>query len=516
MKFIKYQLFLSLLVLCSICRPINGEDWPQFQHDQYRTGRTPDSVAPTYRIRWVWLGPSNTIRNHLSNSSWTGPDIYPSDVIGDKATLPTSVPFTLATGAQPIIAAGKVFIGDMDGKVYGINADDGSTLWTSSNTGGTVASGAYGNGVVVFGSISGKIRGYNATNGALIWEVTTKGPITSAPVTNGTVVCVGSHDGHVYCRNITDGTGGWTSPFLGAQVVCGLAMDTDTVYTGAENMVFYALRLSDGSIRASRKVHGQSFNQEFPVVFSSYVFIEAAPTPIIGSEYVMENVMRDAPDYITEQDYILRWYQGDTNGGAWPDASEDWRHLTVLNRSDLNEPFIVPVGPFEGCGTPPEPPVVDNQGRVLTCFKTKYPTVCNHVPFGTNYPIDISAINLANGRRLRINEGVPYSGIWMWETDNLYGRSVGGNYLYLKQHFRGIQCINLTDNVYHYISTEYSYRDGGDFSWVDINYKGNYDSGQRVPTTSISSMSSARVAPAISGSAIYVNEYFCVSAIEHN
>jgi hypothetical protein len=506
---VKSFLFISLLLLQSI---INCADWTQLQYDAQRTGRTTDTVQPPFRLRWMWFGSAGIIRNHLSNPSWTGPDLAPQDIIANEATLPESVPFTFASFIQPIIAGGKVYVGDMDGKVYCINADDGSTVWTANNPGGTVASCVYANNLVVFGSISRYVRCYNATTGTLVWEKFVGGAVTGAPVTNGTIVCVGSHEGHVYCFNLTDGNLLWKSPYLGAQVAGGLAMDDTSIYVGAENMYFYALNISDGSIRKSVHVQGQSFYLEWPVVFSSYVFIQAAGIPCIGSEYVMEGPMQSATDIENEQDNILRWYQGDTNNNTWKDASPDWKHLTVLNKNNFTEPFIVPVGPYEGCGTPPEPVVIDNQNRVLSWWKTKYPKLTATGAFGTSYSLDISAINLSTGRRIVIDNG-KLSGT-SGETDNLFGLTVGGNIIYMRQNFRGTKCIDYSNSTSRSIQVQYSWNDGA--SWLaDIIYNGDTRTGAHNPSTSMNSQA-GRVGPAISGNIIFFTETFAVVAIEHH
>ena len=139
-------------------QPGYGSDWPQLQHDAARTGRTTDSAAITsYRLRWLWMGPQGIVRNHLSNASWTGPDINPGDIVDLKSTLPTSVSYTITEHLQPIAAESKIFVGTMEGTVYAINQDDGTTVWTGSLPGGTVATGAYCGGNVVFGSLTGAV-----------------------------------------------------------------------------------------------------------------------------------------------------------------------------------------------------------------------------------------------------------------------------------------------------------------------------------------------------------------------
>src|ERR1043165_9024134 len=82
---------------------------------------------------------------------------------GADYPLPEKVSFTIAGRAQPVGADGRVFIGDMDGKVYGLSLDDGRTLWTAENAGGTCAALAVAGDVVVATSIRGAIIGFDST-----------------------------------------------------------------------------------------------------------------------------------------------------------------------------------------------------------------------------------------------------------------------------------------------------------------------------------------------------------------
>jgi outer membrane protein assembly factor BamB len=488
-----------------------AEDWPQFQHDQYRTGRTSDQVAPPYRVRWCWLGPTLTIRNRRNTSNPADPDLIPGDIIGAEIALPTSVPQTFSGMMQPIIAGGRVFVGDLDGRVYAINENDGTTLWVASNPGGTYFSGACAGSVVVFASVTGYVTAFNTATGATVWS-SNVGPVISAPVTNGAIVCIGSTDRRVYAKNIADGSGGWVSPDLGGPIVGGLAMDDQYVYVGAENMMFYQLNISNGQIARSIKVSGQSFQAQWPVIHSSFVFVSASPIVCIGSEYVGEDVMGGATSVANE---MARWRQFLQGQGGFTNASPDWKFFTVLRRSDFTEPYLVPMGPFDGCGQPPDPPAVDNQGRIWGYFKSRWNYFARSCGFGTAYQVDLRTIDLATGDCVIVNNGRVADGAWYaWETDNLYGLSFGGNYMYLRQHFRGTQAINYTNTNARAVSNLYHVQDGG--TWLgDIQYANNYENGDRVPTTTMRGMYN-RQPVSISNGKLYICETFCVTAAENH
>jgi hypothetical protein len=268
-------------------------------------------------------------------------------------------------------------------------------------------------------------------------------------------------------------------------------MDNNVVYACAENMIIYALNKNTGAITLSKHVQGQSFYSQWPVVFSSFVFVSAAMIPCLGAEWCGEIVITSATDVNHELDLWLQWLT--TTGMG--DASPDWKHLTVLSRTDFTEPFTAIVPPFEGCGEPPEPPIIDNQNRVLTYYHTKFPKLTQRtlgtVPpgtlsvFGTNGSVDIVSLNLTNGRITQIDNGA--SNFSTMQLDNGFGLTCGGNYIYLRNGWFGNSSINLTTSL----TTAISGPGGG----------GSYRSG--------------RVSPSVSGTALFYPGSNQITAVEH-
>lgn len=503
MGWIMASLALSVWVAGAIAaEPPTQSDWPQLCGDAGRTAQRDQGIAPPYRARWVWCGPEKTLQNKGANAAW-------SDDLEPKApdyAMPARSSMTFANRVTPVVSGGRVYIGDMEGKVYAISLDDGSTLWVGENPGGTCASPAVADGVVVVTSMVGGISGLDATTGKTVWRVDTRKSVTAAPLVVGTTVFCGCHDGNVYAIEPASGKVLWKT-HLGAPVVADLCGDDSAVYVGAEDMNFCKLDIKDGQVLAKTRLMGQSFRMLHPVLHEGLLFVQTVQGPCVGSEYVMEGVMKDSPDNATEQQNILRWLKGDTNDGKWPDASPAWKHLHVLRTSDLTEPFVVPNGPADGCGAPCPPPCVDSQGRVLTWFKTAYPTLTKKGSFGTKFSMDISAIDLKTGLRVPIDNG-RLSG-QTGETDNLFALSVGGPYLYMRQDFRGTKLIDLTTSRAHLIHAAVRTRDGGTWD-ADVVY---VDTG-RPPKSSQTSLR-GRAAPVIAGDKLLWAESYCVTAVEH-
>jgi hypothetical protein len=486
--------------------PAESSDWPQLAHDPGRTAHAADGVAPPCRARWIWCGPDCVLRNKASNPAW--PDDLAVGTKGDaNYPMPDRVPFTFAGRAQPVVANGKVFMGDMEGRVYCLSLDDGRTLWTGENPGGTCTALAVAGEVVVATGIPGGITGLDAATGRRRWRIETPKAITGAPLLLGSAVFSGCQDGRVYAVEASSGKRLWTSESLGAPIVGDLCGGEGAVFVGAENLFFHKLEARTGQIQARTRLNGQSFRMLYPVLHRGLLFVQTVQPICVGSEYVMEGVMRDSPDIAAEQTNILRWLGGDTHGGRWPDASPAWKHLHVLRATDLTEPFTVPNGPADGCGSPAPPPVVDGDGRVLAWFKTAHPTLTAQGSFGTRYSMDISGIDLTNGRRVPIDNG-RLSGT-TGETDNLFALSSGGHHLYLRQRFRGTKTIDLQRSTSHSIQAAVRSRDGG--TWLaDVVYR---DKGG-LPRAA-QPVLAGREAVVIAGDKLLFTEEYCLTCVEH-
>jgi outer membrane protein assembly factor BamB len=508
MKHLLY-LYLFMFIIPEI---VFSQEWPQFQHDAARTGRSSVEIPPPYRARWIWLGENQTLRNQQSEPGWTD-NLTSED--GYSLPLPESVPFTISQQLQPVIAGGRLFFGTQDGMAYALNTFDGSTAWSFEMPGPVVVSGAVDDQTVIFTTLNGHIMGLNVESGTPAWSFSTGYAITSAPLIHRNTVFAGNHFGTLTALNSQSGVLNWEQT-LTAPIVGGIAADGNTVYVPCEDMNVYALEVSSGAIRASNRVKGQGFRITHPVVYNGRLWVTSCMTALMGSEFVMEQVMASSTSIANEDANVALWLTGNDNGGAWPHASEDWQHRFALDTADLSQPYLIPVGPTEGCGIPPNSFVVDHSGRILCWWKTRFPMLTTDGAFGTNYSLDICAVNETTGLRQVIDNG-KLSGI-VQETDNLYAMTSGGKYLWLRQDFRGTQVIDLTTSDSRFVLAPVRNLDGGYWN-ADIVYFdwrpnfSNYQVGHVV--TSMQTFY-GRTAPAIAGNFVFIAENFCIIAIEHD
>lgn len=487
-------------------------DWPQFQRDAARTGRTTLSIPPPYRARWIWCNPGLTLRNQQSETGW--PDDLTSRN-GYSFPIPATSAQTISGAVQAIVKGERLYFGTMEGKAYALQLNNGATQWEANIAGGTVVSAAVLENLVVFGGIKGTIYAFDTLSGVLQWQYHSGGAITAAPCVIGNSVVIANHRGKVIRIN-SSGTKIWDQK-LNFPVTGGIAAYGMLVYVPAEDMKVYAINLLNGTIEAEQQVRGQSFRQCHPVYFNGKLWVTSCPTPIAGSEYIMDDVLASGNDQQQEESNIREWLEGNDNGGQWNYASPDWQNIFALDGQNLGNMFLIGSGPVDGCGTPPPSVVVDNQNRVLRWFKTRYPYLTGAGPaFGTPYTVDISGIDQENGNRIPVDNG-HLSGMWLLETDNIYGLSVGGEYLWMRQNFRGTQVINLNTSVWEMVQADIRFNDGGNFSGSHICYLDQVQNNHYLGTPFILPQQPFmyRTPPAIAGNYVIIVEDFGIVAIEN-
>jgi outer membrane protein assembly factor BamB len=155
-------------------QPAAAGEWAQYRHDPQRSGRAsaalPVSGASRLHLQWAYS-------------------------FGERVEIEV----------EPIVAAGKVFAGAMNGTFTALNAADGSVAWTFE-AGPIPHTAAYADGRVFFGSLDGYVYGLDAASGALAWKFQTGGPVYAAPALAGGVVYIGSTTGRFFALDAASGS----------------------------------------------------------------------------------------------------------------------------------------------------------------------------------------------------------------------------------------------------------------------------------------------------------------------
>ena len=486
-----------------------ASDWPQFQHDPARSGRGGEEVGPPFRARWLWFGRAGTLRNRLSlpqDLRWTQ-DL--SSGPGKSYPMPDSVSFTLGGMMQPIVHRGRVFVASMEGKVYAIDENDGSTRWEADLPGGALATGAAVDSTIAFCSIAGDVCGYDADSGNRLWTVRTGKAISGAPCLVGTRLYVANHSPCLCAIDMIQGHILWSSQKLGGIVQGSLAATTDSIFVGAEDMKVYKLSAATGAIEATHQVFGQSFRLLWPVAHKGRLWVRTAPVWCVGSEGVNDELLSKAFSLEDEEAKYLKWLDGEATYGAWT-SKNDWKNYFALDLAGLTEAFSIPCGPSDGCGQPPDPPAIGADGNILSWWPTRFCSLTlRDGTFGTRYFIDLAAIDQSTGRRKPFNAGKPVD-VWPMETDNLYALSTAGRYCYWRQRFRGTYAMDMEGRRHMPIQVEVRDRDGGVWNAPVMYVK---DTSIRLPRTP-NRATQGRVGVTVANRRLYIAEDYCVTAIE--
>ncbi len=138
------------------------------------------------------------------------------------SVLPINTAYADEFRSSPTVVGSNVYVGALDGKLYCLNANSGSVIWTLQTTGAIISSPTYiaGDGLY-FASVDGFVYKVNADSGSVIWNQST--PIgreitmMGTPTVGGGMVFIGSgaasggpaRIGQFYALNATTGAFVW-------------------------------------------------------------------------------------------------------------------------------------------------------------------------------------------------------------------------------------------------------------------------------------------------------------------
>ena len=173
-------LLVPVFGLTALLQPsINGEDWPVFQHDNYRSALTTENIrAEVLEPAWVWQSPQPP------QPAWSGPakwDAY-AGLRGLRSMRNYDPVFHV------ISASGRVFFGStVDDSVRCLDALTGATLWIHHTDGPVRIAPTFHNNRIYFGSDDGVVRCVDADRGELIWSFRPK-PLERLILNNGRLI----------------------------------------------------------------------------------------------------------------------------------------------------------------------------------------------------------------------------------------------------------------------------------------------------------------------------------------
>jgi len=144
------------------------------------------------------------------------------------------------------VSDGRVFVGNSDGNVYGLDAETGTEDWSFA-TGSSIQSGiGVSDGRVFVGSVDGNVYGLDAETGAEDWSFSADRAIQSGIGVSDGRVFVGSDDDNVYGLDAETGTEDWSFA-TGGSIQSGIGVADGRVFVGSDDDNVYGLDAETGT-----------------------------------------------------------------------------------------------------------------------------------------------------------------------------------------------------------------------------------------------------------------------------
>ncbi len=99
---------------------------------------------------------------------------------------------------SPAIAHDMVYVGNIQGKVFALNAATGEERWSTQLNVDISSAPIVAGATLILGSEDGTLLGLNAHTGEVLWDFKTGGKISASPIVAGDTIYVASHDGKLY------------------------------------------------------------------------------------------------------------------------------------------------------------------------------------------------------------------------------------------------------------------------------------------------------------------------------
>jgi outer membrane protein assembly factor BamB len=316
--------------------------------------------SPTPTQSW------STFRADVANTGTVAGATGPSAPVSERWSVHLGERIT----SSPSVAGEQIIVGDADGTVHAIDADDGSERWQFHADEAVRSSPAVVDGVVYVGSDDNLVYAIDLESGDAQWFFDTGGNIGSSPAVVDGTVYVGRAGkdgtggagrlGGVYALDAADGSRKWLFE-SGSHVMASPAVGNETVYVGtngAQNSArFFALHAADGSVRWRTGSYGFANVSSSPALAGDTVFVGRNTTGDVGYVHAFDAesgeqrwrqtverkpgrsspAVRDGTVYLyTDRLYALhtddgavRWTFGDVAGSAGVSPAVDGQHVYV-------------------------------------------------------------------------------------------------------------------------------------------------------------------------------------------
>ncbi len=356
MKHLRIFLCAALSLAASPSGPVVAADWPQLQCDAAHTGHTADQPNPPYRLLW-----------------WR------------------DLKEPMATAAQPVVAAGRLYVGTSYGNLYALDRATGETAWVYRTGRPVLGSPAFDGGIVYAGSMDHRCHAVDARTGERRWTFETGEGIWAAPVIADGKVFLAGRDKLVYAVDAGTGRQIWRSP-IGGLVMCTPAYADGRLYVAGGDMHVYAYDGETGRrVWRSPSVPGAAVREYWLVAAKGAVVLTTQLVYVCHqTQQLIQRGVMDPFNERTKSDPALK------DEGTFP-ALVKWlrRHphhktLLVLDAATGAEKFVAPIITVNGGSCIGPPPAVTPDGWAYTPYANIWLRASGWAFFGR--------LNLATGK----------------------------------------------------------------------------------------------------------------------
>jgi outer membrane protein assembly factor BamB len=170
--------------------------------------------------------------------AWSANEVWRSSV---EAPITTDIVFN----------DGIIYLGDENGAVHAINAENGNIVWSKIIGGTVIGKPSIINDSVIFAGRNGILCAFNKKNGSEIWKRQPNrqdgsATFTDGPSGGGGKVFIGDGSGKIYAINAANGELYWTWQASMALLTAPIYAN-GIVYVGEQNALFSAIDANTGS-----------------------------------------------------------------------------------------------------------------------------------------------------------------------------------------------------------------------------------------------------------------------------
>lgn len=236
----------AILTAALASPPAAAADWPQLQCNPQRTGYTPETVKPPFRLAWY--------RNFQ--------------------------PERVSRCVQAVVYRERVFVGTKSGNVHALGAEDGKQAWKYASGSPILNTAACAEGKVIVACLDGTVHAIGADTGEPVWKFEGEEGcgFSTAPLVADASVLIGQRGGAFHSLGLSDGKLRWRFR-AGAPIFNTAACSAGRVFFCDEALHVRCLDAKTGrELWRSERLYGESAAPYHPVVHKGLVMLRTAMT----------------------------------------------------------------------------------------------------------------------------------------------------------------------------------------------------------------------------------------------